>query len=99
MRIYETQTVEETRKVLVKRTCDICGCEAIDHSRWATESSWQSNETTLRIAVHQTEGTNYPEGGWGKEFIVDMCPQCFKDKLIPWINSQGGNVQEQEWDW
>lgn len=99
MRTYETRTVEETRKVLVKRTCDICGREAVDDTRWKCDTQWQHNETTLRVTVHQTDGTNYPEGGWGTEFIVDMCPQCFKDKLLPWIKSQGGDVQEQDWGW
>jgi len=97
MRKYELQTAVSERNVLVELRCDLCGCRATNERYDA--GMYVRNEVTLKVTVHHTKGKDYPEGGWGTEFIVDMCPECFRDKLIPWINSQGGDVQEKEWDW
>ena len=44
-------------------------------------------------------GSNYPEGGSGEETTIDICPDCFKDKLIPWVESFGGKPTVKEWNW
>lgn len=49
--------------------------------------------------VKLEEGTSYPEGGSYEGFILDICPKCFKDKLIPWFESQGGKVRKTEGDY
>jgi hypothetical protein len=82
---------------LVKRRCDLCGLES-------TSSDWDAglyemNETEISIKIKQKEGENYPEGGYGTEYEIDLCPGCFKNRLIPWLKSEGAAVEEKEWDW
>jgi len=97
MREYEEVEQLEKRRVLKNLTCDMCGKEGSEGG-WKS-SKWNMNETELEVRVRQTEGTNYPEGGWGTEYVIDMCPSCFKNRLIPWLKSEGVKIEEKEWDW
>ncbi len=97
MRKFETYTqpaMEKTR--LVETTCDLCG-------RVASRGDWDSSnyevaESEVKVIVRQKGGTAYPEGGSGTEIVVDVCPKCFKEKLVPFLRSQGAKIEEREWD-
>lgn len=90
MKTYEkrTKTYEET--ILVERKCDLCGSLA-KTSDWGA-SCYEVNETEISVSIKQKEGQQYPECGSGTEYEVDMCPDCFKNKLVPWLRSQGVNA-------
>lgn len=99
MRTIKTTTVTETRerKELVSQTCDICGREAGRKPLWG-ETIYRFDNTTVEIK--RREGSSYPEGGMGTEVVIDICPECFVKKLVPWVESFGlTKIQEQEWDW
>ena len=97
MRKYETKMVESEVTNCIGIFCDLCGKQGVrDH--WES-GAYEINETELMVTVHQKEGESYPECGYGTEITVDMCPECFKNKLVPWINSQGGNVEHKDWSW
>jgi len=57
------------------------------------------NETEVSVTVKQKEGESYPDGGSGTEYEIDLCPDCFKNRLVPWLKSEGANIGEMEWDW
>ena len=86
-----------TREVEDQTICDLCGCEE-GSSKWDNSSCWDVDETEIRISVKHKDGYSYPECGSGTEYAVDMCPTCFKDKLIPWLESQGCTAERKEWD-
>lgn len=88
MRIYKTVEVPaKTEERLEKTTCDLCGNEI------PAKSSYDVSEITIR---HKT-GSNYPEGGSGVDYEVDMCLACWKDKLLPWLATFGAKLAEREW--
>ena len=98
MRHYETVTIPaKTDKRLAKTTCDLCGKEA-KHGNWES-SSYDVNETEIKVTVRQKDGCSYPEGGYGTDYTADICPACFKNKLIPWLESHGCKTKRVEWDW
>ena len=80
-----------------KTTCDLCGKET-KRGNWA-ESWYEINETEISIAVRQKDGSSYPDGGMGTKYEVDMCPECFKNKLIPWLEAQGCSTKREDWYW
>lgn len=101
MKVFEKYTEpakERTR--LASRTCDLCGTQAKNEltREWET-SCYEIAETEIKVEIRQKEGSNYPEGGWGTEYEIDLCPVCFKEKLIPWLLSQGAKIEKKEWDW
>jgi hypothetical protein len=98
MKIYEKRThPSHEYDALVERSCDLCGKKA-KTDNWDA-SRYDINETEISVKIKQKEGSNYPEGGNGTEYEIDLCPDCFKDKLVPWLRSQGAAVEEKEWDW
>ena len=89
--------VETTAKIIEFIQCDICGKKANSHD-WSA-GTYNIDETEFKILIRQRDGTNYPECAWGTEYEADICPDCFKDKLIPWLDGQGCKAKRKEWDW
>ncbi len=97
MRKYVKKQRVVNDKVLIETTCDLCG-KIAKSGQW-NSSTYEVNEVEIEVTVRQKDGSAYPEGGCGAEFIVDMCPECFKLKLIPWLKENGATVKEKEWYW
>jgi hypothetical protein len=97
MRVYKEKTIPaKTIRECTHRICDICGTKGGDGD-W-TGSTYAINETEVSIRITQKEGNSCPDGGSGTKYDIDLCPTCFKNKLIPWLRSQGATIQEIEWD-
>jgi len=99
MKVYETKVhPAHEYKALVCRSCDLCG-KTTKGTDWPKGFYYEVNETEISVKIKQKEGHNFPEGGNGTEYEIDLCPDCFKDKLVPWLKSQGAKIEEKEWDW
>ena len=96
MKIYKTKTITEEKIIFDKLVCDICKRES-NHRSWA--SGFDVDETEVKVSIKHRTGESYPEGGWGDKIEVDICPECFDNKLIPWLRSEGVEIEETEWDW
>jgi hypothetical protein len=96
MRKYEKVKETVERKRLVETTCDLCGVKA-QNGDWDS-SSYSVNEVEVEVKVRQKDGSAYPDGGWGTELMVDICPKCFKETLIPFLREKGAKIEEREWD-
>jgi hypothetical protein len=87
-----------TREEVDKVFCDLCGKDA--NRDWQGRSSYEFDDVEVEIEVKRKEGTNYPEGGNGTEVVIDVCPDCFVKKLVPWVESHGhAKIEITEWDW
>lgn len=82
-----------TRSVLDFVKCELC--ERTSHNENWSPQQYIVTEPDVRLRI----GTNYPEGGDIETTILDICPTCFKEKLIPWFVSQGGTPRQEENDW
>lgn len=81
---------KETRRLLM--ICDICNTQT-------KQMDWRDGlYDVAETEVVFREGTRYPEGGSGIETTIDICPKCFVERLIPWVESFGNKVQKKEWD-
>jgi len=101
MKLYEKRVIPE--KIVDERVglqCDLCGRKSPDNYNW-TQGSYKVNETELKVCVTvtQQEGNQYPEGGSGTEYEIDLCPECFKNRLVSWLKSEGAKIKEKDWDW
>lgn len=100
MKIYKTVPVPaKTREVIVSKVCDICkktySVKNVD--------SWSDNEyEILETEIKLEKGEQYgPWDGGGDKTIteVDICPSCFENHLIPWLESMGAVIKKTEVDW
>lgn len=89
MRHYEERIVpEHTEQRLSHVTCDICGDEIKKEMYDATE-----------MTIEMRTGSSYPEGGYGEKIEYDLCDECFKSKLMPWLEKKGAKREWEDWDW
>lgn len=93
MKTYKEVPRTGTDRVLDKLKCDICQRDFDNH--WDRQFSYEVLETVVKFKT----GESFPEGGSGKEIIIDICPECFKRTLVPFIESFGSKIVEKEWDW
>ena len=81
MRKYETKIETTSREVLIELTCDLCKGVG-KYGGWES-STYEINEVEVEVTVRQQDGTSCPEGGWGTELKVDICPKCFDTRIMP----------------
>lgn len=99
MKKYKTVEVPaSTRQELLHRECDFCG-KTSNSDDWDT-GYYTTNETEIGIKIKHSEGNNWPSGGCGEEFKCDMCPDCFRNKLVPYLKMIAKNpVDYNDWSW
>ena len=96
MKLYEQKVIPQREAtVCVGRKCDLCGRRSQDRGNSWSDENYVVGETE----VSYSEGSSYPEGGWGIKYEIDICPKCFVGKLIPWLREQGAVVKEEVWGW
>lgn len=95
--LEERQIPARTEKVCVKRTCDCCGREADhpDRGNWEARTSY--DVSTVEISME--EGSSFPEGAVKERTVFDMCPECFKTKLMPFLESLGMKPRTKDTGW
>lgn len=102
MKTYETKTVPAVPakevQVCTGRTCDLCGKKAWSGDDWKP-GCYDVLETDVTVTVKKREGVNYPEHHDVEEWDIDLCPDCFETKLVPWLQSQGAKIEKKEESW
>ena len=83
MKKFERRKVEIERDELVEVNCDLC------HNITKTGDWAQGAYDVADVAVELEEGKHYPDCRSTEVTTFDICPKCFKEKLIPWLKSQG----------
>jgi len=80
MKIYKT--IPETKaEQLESTTCDLCGDISYCQSPWASGCS------IFKASIKMTDGQEWEDRGCDTEISYDVCPDCFKNKLVPWFDS------------
>lgn len=92
MKTFEEHEYTAKTTHVVSLQCDLCKKEFKGDS-W-TRHFGSVEETTLRYKT----GYAYPDGGYGEEYEIDVCPECFKDKLLVWFKEQGVEPRMTKWD-
>lgn len=89
--------IERTRRPEIERICIEVECD-LCHKTSKTLWTNGSFDATATEIIMKT-GSSYPEGGSGTETEIDICPTCFVEKLIPWVETHGGTPTTKEWEW
>lgn len=84
-RKYSEEIVEFT-------ICDVCKHKFVGE-KWGV-GYYDVAETIIKMRI----GKSYPEGSHGEEISLDVCPNCFEEKLIPLLETIGVIPNYTEWD-
>jgi hypothetical protein len=89
MEHHKTITIPERQSTVFDyKTCDLC-------KKKIEEEYGEKSEVTMLYS----NGYHYPEGGGGTEQIFDVCPDCWNDKIVPFMEGQGALFRIREWDY
>lgn len=94
MRIMKTK--EETREVeyIEAVVCDLCGAKTSGNKPWA-----KGNHDAIEVDVCMRTWKHWPEGGSGEDIQYDICPTCFRERLMPWLLNQGAAPRIKDLGW
>lgn len=83
------------REEVVELKCELCGKKAPrpKHHNWVgPEHPAQSAWTNVQlIRADEEEGIET-----GSKTVLDVCPECFENKLLVWAFAQGATVRKEE---
>ena len=97
MREMGEKTRINTYSVIKKVTCDLCGKESPDPEGSMDSQSWDRNTFNVEeTSLYLKEGRTYPEAGTHEYLECDICPDCFKTKLVPWLEQQGVEMRSRK---
>ena len=86
---------ERTVEYIAELRCDICGREAPNPEGFYP---WKEEMyDAINVEIHLREGSQYPECGFGDDTSFDICPKCFKEKLMPALFALGAVPHITEW--
>ena len=86
-----TKTKQVSQTTIVETVCDMCG------TRFKGDGF--DNDSLYKVAevyIEFKEGEQYPEGGRFDMIKPDICPSCFKEKVIPFLESEGVDCSPTE---
>lgn len=100
MKFFKTKVCKEKIKKLVKCSCDLCGKESAFFKSYSNKHDW-----TKQGEMAEMKDTSLIECEVGHDGIVskntekisvDICPDCFQNKLVPWLKSQGVKIKKEK---
>lgn len=84
----KTETKEVVTVIREWVTCDLCSAEI-------REGPYEVREGEISLTL----GSSYPEGREATETCMEICEQCFNERLLPWWRAQGGKVTVRPSRW
>ena len=88
MRVYGEKKIVTKEAFLVETSCDLC--KAI-----ATRGCWDSSSrgtNEIEVTIKQKDGAAFSVSNSSAAVNLDLCPDCFENKLVPWLESQGADI-------
>lgn len=95
MKVQKTIEVPAMARTVVDHlVCDLCGKKS-EGDNWSGRG-YDVSDTRIEM----TTGTNYgTDGGDLETTSIDVCPDCFVSKLLPWAASHGAKPHVKKTDW
>lgn len=95
MKTFRTREIPaRTEQEIDTITCDLCGRIA---PRRSVLGVWGENSYEVaEVKVEMTTGEAFPDSSSTKTLAFDICPQCFKHRLMAWMETQGAAPTERE---
>jgi hypothetical protein len=83
--------VTETHTRVISLTCDLCG-HKVEGDEWGPSGRFAEETTEIS---HERSWNRYGEGEW-ETISADICPECFRGKVVPALEAIGVKFQREE---
>ncbi len=96
MRTFIEKSIVCKEAILDKLVCDICKKEAkYPDQEWSEEDNHPYEEYTLKTTIeHEKSYYCIDTGTDGEVLSFDICPDCFINRLVPFIEGFGNKVNK-----
>ena len=95
-----TRTIPQREDKYVESViCDLCGKVVKHPHRHGDCTDWNNNFDVDATCVRHTTGYIYPECANLDHVDYHICPECFKNKLEPWLQLNGAQPTESSTEW
>lgn len=96
----KTSKESVTTEVLKSVICDMCKKEFTPRE-WDTRPCDGCNVNSYNILISYYMSHNCPYGDMyrSKEFVIDICVECWEAEFIPWLQSKGVDTTYKESEW
>ena len=101
MKIHKGIETTYRYNITDKMTCDICAL-TVEGDKWSNNEDVRKEfGNECDVSFNYSEGKSFREdGGWKKTYSLDICPMCFKHRIIPLLQKEYGvMLQTEEVDW
>jgi hypothetical protein len=89
-----------TREFVESVTCDLCGKVFSMADTDSDGINWEHlHDNVAKTGVFIGRGFNCPESTNIEFRDYHVCPECFENKLEPWLKAQGATFTAREIDW
>lgn len=95
MKIKEKRTIPKREvESVVAIVCDLCGEKKKPPENWG-----RGAYVVEKTKISYESGEIYPEGGCTEVISYDICPECFMNKLVPWLQKNGatGSLEDRSY--
>jgi hypothetical protein len=98
--VKKTETKEEKVTIVSKTQtvtiiCDICKTPDSEWVPTIDEFEYSKFESEMNFSFSWSG----MHDSFGYGFSFDICPKCFTDKFLPFMEESGVNLDDCEWDW
>lgn len=80
-----------TCEVLDYLTCDLCGARSAYGAQWDGRAPLRSAGTALYV---EWGGGTRDGSGFSNRLECHVCPDCMRERVFPWLRSQGATPTE-----
>ena len=85
-----TEDVETDIAMII---CDICQCKQVYDSPYAWDDDNGKGVADTKLYIEECV-SDWPPDSEGTKTNYDICPDCFRNKLMPWLKEQGATPTE-----
>ena len=92
---------ETTQQVFSEGSCDICGKVSTEYDSFNSCFNWseESYYHKKMVQIFLENRYNYIDSGSSQKEFFEICPDCFENKVVPFLESLGAKKYTEERDW
>ncbi len=96
MKVTEKYEYKGTSERVAYLKCDFCGKESKNANH--DENPWETDGLdTDSVTIQHKQGNYWGNDGDSNTLDADMCPSCFRAKLLPWLRANAVGKLDYEY--
>ena len=92
-----TKLMAVEHEIVASTMCDLCGSQTPGEA-WKLGLAGDESEI-VEMSFCEEWNAEYNGGGDRTDTVFDICPVCWRSKIMPWMLAQGAQPRIEKSDW